>query len=283
MSIKRVGIVGCGQMGSGIALLCAHAGYQTVVSEINEESLIRGMQAIDANIAKGMNKGRLFKHDRDDIASRLSHTTEVADFSECDLVIEAITEDMAEKLNMFRELDLVCPPHAILASNSSCLSITEMAIATKRPEKVVGLHFINPAPVMLLLELVTTVLSSEETVRAAGKFGESLGKSVVTVRDEPGYVLNRLMAPLILDAIRLLETGVATREDIDTSMVLGCHHPMGPLRLADFMGLDTVLSIADALHEEYKDSKFAPPLSLKRMVAAGHLGRKTGKGFYEYD
>ncbi|MFC1848317.1 3-hydroxyacyl-CoA dehydrogenase family protein [Chloroflexota bacterium] len=283
MNIETVGVVGCGQMGSGIAILCAQVGYQTIVSEINTELLIEGMKAIDVYIEKSIHKGVLLKQDEENVHARIKGITEIDDFSGCDLVIEAVTENIAEKRKVFAELDRVCPPETILASNSSCLPITELAMVTKRPEKVIGLHFINPAPVMVLLELVTTILSSEETVRTVKAFGESLGKSVIVVRDEPGYVLNRLMVPFILDAIRLLETGVATREDIDMSLVFGCSHPMGPLRLADFIGLDTLCSAADALYHEYKDRRFAPPLSLKRMVAARHMGRKTGKGFYEYD
>ncbi len=280
--LKKVGIVGCGQMGSGIAQLSAQAGYDTVVSDLNEELLDKGMKAIRDSLERGVSKGRVLRHDVDDVLGRIATTTSVQDFSTCDLVIEAIVENLEEKKKLFVTLDNLCPPETILASNSSCLSITDMAMVTSRSDKVIGMHFFNPVMIMTLLELVVTILTSDDTYNKVKAFGESLGKSIVVARDEPGYIVNRLMTPFVLDAIRLLETGVASREDIDTSMVLGCNHPMGPLRLADFIGLDTVLYISESMYEEYKDRRYAPPLTLKRMVTAGHLGRKTGKGFYEY-
>jgi len=282
MRVEKVGIVGCGQMGSGIALLSAQAGYDTLVSEVNEDLMNRGMKAIRASLDRNVAKGRILKHDQENIVARISTTVDLGSFSDRDILIEAITESLEDKKRLFTEMDSICPHHTILASNTSCLSITEMAMATRRPENVIGLHFFNPVAVMTLLEVVTTILSSTEVFETVKAFGESLGKSVIVARDEPGFIVNRLMAPFILDAVRLLENGVATKEDIDTSMVLGCNHPMGPLRLADFIGLDTVLRIAESMYDEYKDRRYAPPLALKRMVTAGHLGRKTGKGFYEY-
>lgn len=282
MRLDKVGVVGCGLMGAGIAQLTAQAGYHTLVSEVNKELLEKGLTAIKASLGKSIEKGRVARHDRVTILGRLKGTTRVEDFSDRDLVIEAITENMTEKKKLFAVLDDLCPSQTILASNTSCLSITEMAIVTRRPDRVVGVHFFNPVQAMTLLEIVTTILSSEETLNAVRRFGESLGKSVIVARDEPGFIVNRLLGPFLLDAIRLLENGVATKEDIDSSMVLGCNHPMGPLRLADFIGLDNLLYVAEAMYGEYKDRKFAPPPLLKRMVTAGHWGRKTGKGFYDY-
>lgn len=282
MRVEKVGIVGCGQMGSGIALMSAQAGYDTLVSEINEDLMNKGTKAIRATLDRSVAKGRILKHDQERIIARIKTTVDLSSFSDRDMVIEAITENLEDKKRLFTGMDDICPHHTILASNTSCLSITEMAMATRRPEKVIGVHFFNPVAVMTLLEVVTTILTSTEVFDTVKAFGESLGKSVIVARDEPGFIVNRLMAPFILDAVRLLENGVATKEDIDTSMVLGCNHPMGPLRLADFIGLDTVLHIAESMYDEYKDRRYAPPLSLKRMVTAGHLGRKTAKGFYEY-
>lgn len=282
MKIEKAGVVGCGLMGLGIAQICAQAGYQTVVSEINDELLNKGLETIKTSLDKSVEKGRIAKQDKVAILGRLKGTTEVKDFAACDLVIEAIIENMAEKKKLFAALDELCPAHTILASNTSCLSITEIAMATKRPDKVMGMHFFNPVPVMTLLEVVTTMLSSEETFNTVRGFGESIGKSVIVATDTPGLIVNRLLIPYLFEAIRMLQVGLATKEDIDSGMVLGCNHPMGPLRLADFIGLDTVCYIGEAMHEGFRDAKFAPPPLLKRMVTAGHLGRKTGKGFYEY-
>jgi 3-hydroxybutyryl-CoA dehydrogenase len=209
-------------------------------------------------------------------------TTNVEDFADCDLIVEAVVENMDLKKKIFADLDRICPPHAVLATNTSCLSVTEIAMATKRPDQVIGMHFFNPVPVMKLLEVVTTIISSEETLKTVKAFGESLGKTVIVAKDTPAFIVNRLLTPLMLEAIRVLEAGLATREDIDNGMVLGCNHPMGPLTLADFVGLDTMYYITEAIYAESKDPKFAAPLLLKRMVTAGHLGRKTGKGFYDY-
>lgn len=282
MSIRRVGIVGCGLMGAGIAQVCAQAGYQTLVSEVNEELLKKGMKAVRTSLERGLARGRILKRDQETVLRQLKGTTSLEDLRDSDLVIESIVENLGEKKKLLKALDGLCPPHTILATNTSCLSVTEMAISTGRPEKVIGAHFFNPVPVMTLLEIVTTSFTNEETVGKLKEFGESVGKSVVLARDDPGFIVNRLLGPFLLDAIRLLESGVATKEDIDTSMALGANHPMGPLRLADFIGLDTVLYIAESMYEELKDRKFAPPLMLKRMVTARRLGRKTGEGFYIY-
>jgi len=282
MEIKKVGVVGCGIMGSGIAQVSAQSGYEVVISEINEELLNKGLASINSVLTRSVDKGRLSQEDKDATLARIKGTTNTKDFSDCDLVIEAVIENMDLKKRVFAELDKVCPKHAILATNTSCLSVIDMAKATNRPEKVLGMHFFNPVPVMRLLELVKTLLTSDETMEMARKFGESIGKTVAVSPDIPAFVIDQLANPFILDAIRMVERGIATAEDIDTSARLGLNHPMGPLALADLVGLDTILLIANALYDELKDPKFAPPTLLKKMVAAGWLGRKTGKGFYEY-
>jgi len=282
MEIKKIGVVGCGLMGAGIAQVSAQSNYPVVVSEINEELLNKGLKIIDKTLAKSVEKGKLAEQDKAAIQGRVKGTTNVEDFADCDLIIEAVVENMDLKKKIFADLDRICPPHAVLATNTSCLSVTEIAMATKRPDQVIGMHFFNPVPVMKLLEVVTTIISSEETLKTVKAFGESLGKTVIVAKDTPAFIVNRLLTPLMLEAIRVLEAGLATREDIDNGMVLGCNHPMGPLTLADFVGLDTMYYITEAIYAESKDPKFAAPLLLKRMVTAGHLGRKTGKGFYDY-
>jgi len=282
MQVKKVGVVGCGLMGAGIAQVSSQSGYQVVVSEINDELLNKGLNAIGKQLAKAVEKGKLSEDDKGKILGRLKGTTKLDDFSDCDLVVEAAVENMDIKKKVFAELDRVCPPQTVLATNTSCLSITEISTATKRPDKVIGTHFFNPVPVMKLLEVVTTIVSSEETLDTVRKFGESVGKTVIVAKDTPAFVVNRILTPLMLEAIRVLESGLATKEDIDNGMVLGCNHPMGPLTLADFVGLDTMYYITEAMYAETKDPKFAAPLLLKRMVTAGQLGRKTRKGFYDY-
>ena len=282
MEIKKVGVVGCGQMGGGIAQVCAQSGYQVVVSEINDELLKKGLASIDSSLTRSVQKEKITQQDKDATLARIKGTTDTRDFGDCDLVIEAAIENLDLKKKIFADLDKVCPKHAILATNTSCLSIIDMAVATKRPDKVLGLHFMNPVPVMKLLEIVRTVATSEETLETGKEFGKSLGKTIVIAQDAPGFIVNRLMVPQILNAIRMLESGVATREDIDTAMTLGLNHPMGPLALADLVGLDTLLFIADGIYEEFKDAQYAAPTLLKKMVTAGWLGRKTGKGFYDY-
>jgi len=282
MDIKKVGVVGCGLMGSGITETVARAGYQVVVSEINDELLQKGLERVKASMSKGVKRGKLSQEDMDTALARITGTTRVEDFADCDLVIEAAIENLDLKKQIFADLDRVTPSHAILASNTSSLSITAMAAATKRPDKVLGMHFFNPVPIMPLLEMVRTILVSDETFQTAREFGESLGKTIIVAKDNPGFIVNLLLIPYLLDCIRAFENGVASKEDIDTGMKLGLNHPMGPFELLDFVGLDTVLFIADAMFEEFKDPRYAAPPLLRRMVTAGHLGRKAGKGFYDY-
>ena len=282
MEIKQVGIVGCGQMGGGIAQVCAQSGYEVIASEVNEELLNKGLASISSRLTRAVEKETIKPEDKEAILSRLKGTTNLKDFSRCDLVIEAAIENIELKKKIFAELDAVCPEHAVLATNTSCLSIIEMAMTTKRPDKVLGLHFFNPPPVMKLLEVVRTVATSEETLEIGREFGQSLGKTPIIAPDSPGFIVNRLLVPQILHAIVILESGVATREDIDNGMTLGLNHPIGPLALADLIGLDTMYFIAIAMYDDFKEPQFAPPILLKKMVTAGWLGRKTGKGFYEY-
>jgi 3-hydroxybutyryl-CoA dehydrogenase len=280
--VSRVGIVGCGLMGSGIAEVCAKAGYTVIVREVSRELLASGLARINGSLDKAVAKGKLSAANRDAARARIIGATDFSAFSDCDLVVEAVAENMDLKRRVFAELDAVTPPHAILASNTSSLAITDMAAATKRPAQVLGLHFMQPVPVMPLLELVCTFLTSEETFQAAKAFGESLGKTIVVSKDSPGFIVNLLLIPYLLHAIDALEKGVATKEDFDTAIKLGLNHPMGPFALLDFIGLDTALAIADAVFSETKDVRFAAPPLLRRMVSAGYLGRKGGRGFYDY-
>jgi len=259
MEIKKVGVVGCGSMGAGIAQLCAQSGYQVVVSEINDTLLKKGLAFIEKTLARSVEKGKLSHEDKDAITGRIKGTTSTKDFADCDLVIEAAIEDLELKKKIFAELDGICSPNAILATNTSCLSIIEMAVVTKRPDKVLGLHFFNPAPIMKLLEIVKTIATSDEVLKTSQKFGESLGKTNV-----------------------IAEEGVASREDIDNAIQLGLNYPMGPLTLSDMVGIDIVKFVADALYEQLKDPRYIVPTLVDKMVAAGWLGRKTGKGFYDY-
>jgi len=282
MEIKKVGVVGCGVMGSGITQVCAQSGYQVVVSEINDELLNKGLASINSFLTKGVDRGKLTEQDKESTLARIKGTTNIKDFGDCDLMIEAATENLDLKKKIFAELDKVCPKHIILATNTSCLSIIDMAVVTNRPDKVLGLHFMNPVPLMKLLEIVKTIATSDETLEVGKEFGKSLGKTIVIAKDTPGFIVNDLMIPYLLHAIRMLNAGVATKEDIDTAINLGLGHPMGPLALSDLIGLDTALFVASAMYEEFKEPQYAPPPLLKKMVAAGWLGRKTGKGFYEY-
>ncbi len=282
MEIKRVGVVGCQTMGSGVAIVCAQAGYQVVVSEIDDALLNKGLASADSFLARSVKNGKLAQQDKDAIMSRIKGTTSAKDFADCDLIVEAVTENMDIKKKIFAELDKVCPRHAILATNTSSLSIIDIAMATNRPDKVLGLHFFNPVPVMKLLEIVRSIATSDETLETGKDFGRSLGKSVVIAKDTPGFIVNRLLLPFLISAMRMLDAGVATREDIDLAITLGLNHPMGPLALAGLTGLDTVFYVGDAIYKETKDLQFAAPPLLKNMVTAGRLGRKTGKGFYEY-
>jgi 3-hydroxybutyryl-CoA dehydrogenase len=282
MEIKKVGVVGCGLMGSGIVEVCAKAGYEVVVSEINEEFLQKGMDRINKSLSRAVSKGKATQEEMDATLGRVKGTTKMADFAPCDLVIEAAVENMELKKQIFTELDGILRPEAIIGSNTSSLCITEMASVTQRGDKVLGIHFFNPVPIMPLLELVRTILTSDETLAVAQEFGQSVGKTTVVAKDTPGFIVNRLLIPYLLHAVRIYEDGLATKEDIDTAIKLGLNHPMGPLALLDLVGLDTTLFIADAMFEEFKDPRYAAPPLLRRMVLAGHLGRKSGKGFYDY-
>ena len=268
--IKNVGVIGCGQMGSGITQVCSQAGYQVVVSEVNDDFLNKGLSSIDTYLSRSVQRERITQQEKDEILGRIKGTTSMSDFHDCDIVLEAAVEDMKLKKDIFLEIDGICPQHTILATNTSCLSVTEIASVTQRPDKILGLHFFNPVPVMKLLELIKTAATSEETINKSREFGVSLDKSVVIVQDSPGFIVNRLMAPQILNAISLLESGIATREDIDTGMTQGLNYPMGPLALADLIGLDTVLYISNGIYEELKDSH-------KKMLeeALGEIKKKN--------
>jgi 3-hydroxybutyryl-CoA dehydrogenase len=283
MEIKKVGVIGCGLMGTGIAQVCAQSGYQVVVSEINDALLNKGITSISSRLARDVEKGKLSAKDKDSALSRIKGTTNTKDFSDCDLIIEAIIENMDLKKKIFAELDKICPQHTVLATNTSVLSIIDIATATTRPDKVLGLHFFNPAPVMKLVEVIKTIATSEDTLRIGTEFVKSLEKTAVIARDTPGFIVNRQLAPFIFNAIRMLEDGVASREDIDAGVKLGLNHPIGPLQLADFIGLDTIYFGAIDMYDKFKEPQYAPPVLLGKMVTAGWLGRKTGKGFYDYD
>ncbi len=282
MRIRKVGVLGAGLMGSGIAEVAAKAGYDTVVREVSEDLSRKGMQRIQASLARAVEKGKLSAADRDAIAGRLKASTRLEDLADCDIVIEAIVENLDLKKETYRELDRLCKAETIFCSNTSSLTITEMAAATTRADRFAGLHFFNPVPVMKLVEVVRTIATSAETDEEVLAFARSLSKEPIRAHDNSGFVVNRLLVPYLLDAVRALEEGVGSREDIDKGMELGCGHPMGPLKLLDFVGLDTTYSIAQIMFDEYREKRFAPPPLLKRMVLAGRLGRKSGRGFYEY-
>ncbi len=282
MAIKKVGVVGCGLMGSGIAQVCAAAGFETVVREVAPEVVEKGLKGIDKNLARLVEKGTISEAQKSEIRGRLSGTTAIEDLKDCDLVIEAIIEQLPAKRELFAKLDTLCGPSTIFASNTSSLTITEISTATKRPERFVGLHFFNPVPVMKLVEVVRTISTDPAVYDAMVDFGAMLGKTPVRAHDSTGFIVNRLLVPYLLDAIRVLEEGVGSIEDIDNSMKLGCGHPMGPLTLLDFVGLDTTYYIANIMFEEFREKRFASPPLLKRMVLAGWNGRKAGRGFYDY-
>jgi 3-hydroxybutyryl-CoA dehydrogenase len=282
MTIKKVGVLGCGLMGSGIAEVAARAGLETVVREVEQGLLDKGLGRIQSSLGKAVEKGKLPAEERDATLSRLHGTTGFDDLADCDLVVEAIIEDVEEKRRTFAALDAVVKPEAIFASNTSSLTITQLAMATKRPDRFVGLHFFNPVPVMKLVEVVRTILTSNEAYDSAFEFARAVGKEPIACRDNSGFVVNRLLVPYLLDAIRALEEGVGSVEDIDKGMQLGCGYPMGPFTLLDFVGLDTTYYIANIMFEEYREKRFAPPPLLKQMVLAGRLGRKSGRGFYEH-
>jgi 3-hydroxybutyryl-CoA dehydrogenase len=280
--ILRVGVLGSGLMGSGIAQVAAAAGYDTVVRDVTQPILDKAKAAIDKSLAKFVEKGKLPAADKDAALKRLSFTTATADLKTCDIVVEAVTEDLEVKNALWKELDGLCGAGTIFASNTSSLTIAAMAAATRRPDRFVGLHFFNPVPLMQLVEVVRTVTTSEETFKRAFAFARSLGKEAVAAKDNSGFIVNLLLVPYLLDAIRAVEHGVGSVSDIDKAMQLGCGYPMGPLTLLDFVGLDTTYKIAEIMFAEYKEQKYAPPPLLKRMVLAGMYGKKSGKGFYDY-
>lgn len=282
LTISKVGVVGCGLMGSGIAQACVQSGYETIASEVNQELLDKGLARIHGAWDNLASKGKIPQEQADENRVHLRGTLNLEDFADCDLVIEAMIEQMGEKLRLFPALDRILKPEALILSNTSSLNITQMGAVTKRSDKVCGLHFFNPAPVMKLVEIVKTISTSEETIETVRQFAVSLGKDPVIAKDTAGFIVNFLLIPYLLAAIRMLENGMATRDDIDTAMKLGCGYPMGPLTLLDYIGLDTVMWVAEAIYDEYKDPLYAPPPLLRRLVHSGMLGRKSGRGFYNY-
>jgi 3-hydroxybutyryl-CoA dehydrogenase len=282
MAIQKVGVVGCGLMGSGIAQVAAQAGFATVVREVAPELVEKGMKGIEKNLARLVEKGTITEVAKNEIRGRLKGTTAVEDLRDCDVIVEAIIEQLPAKRELFAALDALCPASTIFASNTSSLTITEIASATKRPQRFVGLHFFNPVPVMKLVEVVKTIATDPAVYEEMVAFGAKLGKTPVRASDSTGFIVNRLLVPYLLDAIRALEEGVGSIEDIDNSMKLGCGYPMGPLTLLDFVGLDTTYYIANIMFDEFRERRFAPPPLLKRMVLAGWNGRKAGRGFYDY-
>jgi 3-hydroxybutyryl-CoA dehydrogenase len=282
MAMQKVGVVGCGLMGAGIAQVCAQAGFEVTVREVSDAVVQKGLGGIEKNLARLVEKGSLAQADAEAARRRLRGTTRVEDLAGCDLVIEAIIEQLPAKHELFGALDTLCGKGTIFASNTSSLSITEMAAATARPDRFVGLHFFNPVPVMKLVEVIRTIATDPAVFDEMVEFGRRLGKTPVRTSDRTGFIVNRLLVPYILDAIRALEEGVGSIEDIDNSMKLGCGHPMGPLTLLDFVGLDTTYYIANIMFDEFKEKRFAAPPLLKRMVLAGWNGRKAGRGFYDY-
>ena len=282
MQIKRVGVLGCGLMGSGIAQVSAASGCQTIVREVDEGLLKKGLGRIHRFLDEGVRRGKLTEAARDVTLGNLRGATSVEDLKDCDLIIEAIVEDLEEKRATFAALEPFVQKHAIFVSNTSSLCITELAAATGRPDRFAGLHFFNPVPLMKLVEVIRALTTSDETYRAVFAFAQSLGKEPVTAPDRPGFIVNRLLVPYLLDAVRAYENGLGTLEDIDKGMTLGCGYPMGPFTLLDFVGLDTTYYIANIMFEEFREPAYAPPPLLKRMVLAGRLGRKSGRGFYDY-
>lgn len=282
MAIQKVGVVGCGLMGSGIAQVCAQAGFATVVREVSAELVEKGLKGIEKNLARLVEKGAITEAAKTEIRRRLKGVTALDELKDCDLVVEAIIEQLPAKRELFSTLDSLCPAHTIFASNTSSLTITEIAAVTKRPQRFVGLHFFNPVPVMKLVEVVKTIATDPAVYEEMVNFGAKLGKTPVRAHDSGGFIVNRLLVPYLLDAIRALEEGVGSVVDIDNSMKLGCGYPMGPFTLLDFVGLDTTYYIAQIMFDEFKERRFAAPPLLKRMVLAGWHGKKSGRGFYDY-
>jgi 3-hydroxybutyryl-CoA dehydrogenase len=282
MEISKVGVLGCGLMGHGITQICAQAGWDVVVCEVSKERLDGGIGKIEKQLARAVEKGKASQEDADAVRARIEPTLDYGDLADCDLVIEAITEDLGMKLEMWNEVDGIVKDGATFATNTSSLAVIDQAASTSRPDRFCGMHFFNPAQVMPLLEVVQTVTTSDETLKVAFEVGEKLGKTTVHAKDKTGFVVNRLLVPYMLDAIRAYEEGVGTVDQIDVAMKAGANHPMGPFTLLDFVGLDTTKSIADIMFDEYRERRFAAPPTLRKMVAAGYYGRKSGKGFYDY-
>ena len=282
MAIERVGVVGCGLMGHGIAQICSQAGWDVVVREVDRERLDKGIARIEKQLARAVEREKLSQDESDSVRGRIAPTLDYADLAESDLVVEAITEDLEQKLEMWREVDGIVEQDAVFATNTSSLPVVDQAVSTGRPERFLGMHFFNPPQVMPLLEVVQTVTTGEEALKTGFEVGEKLGKTCVHARDKTGFIVNRLLVPYMLDAIRAHEEGVGTIDQIDVAMKAGANHPMGPLTLADFVGLDTLAAIADVMFDEYRERRFAAPPTLRKMVAAGMYGQKSGKGFYDY-
>lgn len=282
MEVKKIGVAGFGLMGGGIVQVSAQAGYDVVVLETKEEYLEKGFKVIEKNLAKAVAKNKLSDAEAGFIQARITGTTDIKELASCDFIIEAIIENLELKQELFSELDKLCPAHTIFASNTSSMQIIEMAAATNRPEQFVGMHFFNPVPLMKLVEIIRTIQSNDASVQVATKLAESFGKVPIQAKDRAGFIVNLLLVPYLLDAIRALEAGVGTKEDIDTGMVLGCGYPMGPLTLLDLVGLDTIYFVSGIMFDEFKDPKYSAPPLLKQMVNAGFHGRKSGKGFYDY-
>ncbi len=282
MAIQKVGVVGCGLMGAGIAQISAQAGFATVVREVTAELLEKGLRGIDRNLGRLVEKGTITEAEKNEIRGRLHGTTSLEDLKDCDVVVEAIIEKLPAKRELFAELDVICPADTMFASNTSSLTITEIAASTNRPQRFVGLHFFNPVPVMKLVEVVRTIATDEAVYEEMVAFGAKLGKTPVRAKDSGGFIVNRLLVPYLLDAIRAFEEGAGSVVDIDNSMKLGCGYPMGPFTLLDFVGLDTTYYISQIMFDEFKEKRFASPPLLKRMVLAGWHGKKTGRGFYDY-
>jgi 3-hydroxybutyryl-CoA dehydrogenase len=282
MRIETVGVVGCGLMGSGIAQVCAQAGYRTIVREVDEGALQKGLARIQRFLSEGVERGKVTPGARDETLARLTGTTSLDALAPCDLVIEAIIEQIDDKRRTYRDLETVLRSDAVVASNTSSLCITELAATTSRPDRFLGLHFFNPVPLMKLVEVIRALTTSDETYAAVFAFAQTLGKEPITAPDRPGFIVNRLLVPYLLDAIRAYEHGLGTVDDIDKGMKLGCGYPMGPFTLLDFVGLDTTYYIANIMFEEFREPAYAPPPLLKRMVLAGRLGKKSGRGFYSY-
>jgi len=282
MGIRKVGVLGTGLMGPGIARLCAQSGYETVLRGRTEQSVGKGVESIRAGLARNVERGKLTEQQKAEILGRLEGATALEELGDCDFIVEAVIDNLEVKMELLAALDKICPEHTIFASNTSSLPIVQLGAATKRPDRVVGMHFLYPPQAMPLLEVVRSITSSEQSVQTAKAFGQSLGKTVVMAKDTPGFIFNRLLVPYMMNAIRLLESGVASAEDIDTTMRLGLSCPWGPLEMLDFVGVDLTYGSGSHFYEEFKEPQYAPPPLMKRMVLAGHWGRKTGKGFYDY-